>query len=150
MKRKILILNGPGFGDAGDTALADVRAACAELCSRLGLELDFRQTDDPDLMLRWIEKDIHPFDGVIVNPVGPQAGSDGSFPDYRRRLASAAALRKPVVEVRMDNIFAGGAEPGRAVSEPAGGTGLVCGLGGHGYLLAIHALAQGFAPAGAA
>ena len=118
MTRKILILNGPGLTDLGDygdgndrgLTLEKVRTECTELCHSLGIELDFRQTEDQDEMVRWIKKDSEGYDGVIINPVGCSRAATVSFPVYRSAIRTIALLRKPVVEVHMNNIFSRSAE----------------------------------------
>jgi 3-dehydroquinate dehydratase-2 len=152
MTRKILILNGPGLTDLGDygdgndrgLTLEKVRTECTELCHSLGIELDFRQTEDQDEMVRWIKKDSEGYDGVIINPVGCSRAATVSFPVYRSAIRTIALLRKPVVEVHMNNIFSRSAETTGSVNEPAGAMGLVCGLGVHGYLLGIRSIAHRF------
>lgn len=150
MKNSILVLNGPGLADLGDydgkacrgSTLTGIRDACEGLCESLALKLDFRQTEDPDEMFRWIAKDSEDFDGVIINPVGCSRDSTVGHPVYRSAIHMIASLKMPVIEIHVNNIFSQGGEITRPVHEPAGDRGFVCGLGLHGYLLAIRALAH--------
>lgn len=150
MRQKILILNGPGLADLSDydgnaypgLTLAGIRDACEKLCETLGLDLDFRQTEDQDEMFRWIAKDSEDFDGVIINPVGYSRAATAAFPAYRSAMQMITLLEKPVIEVHINNIFSQSAEITQPVHEPEGEMGFVCGLGLHSYLLAIRAIAR--------
>lgn len=150
MKNRILVLNGPGLADPSDfdgracrgLTLAGIRDACEGLCESLALKVDFRQTEDQEEMFRWIAKDSEEFDGVIINPVGCSRESTVAHPVYRSAIHMIAALKKPVIEIHINNIFSQGSEISRPVHEPAGDRGFVCGLGLHGYLLAIRAMAR--------
>lgn len=152
MTHRLLILNGPGLADLGDDddnndrglTLEKVRTECSELCHSLGIDLDFRQTEDQDEMIRWMTNDSEGYDGVIINPVGCSRAATVSFPAYRSAIRTIALLRKPVVEVHINNFFSRSAETTRPVHEPAGAMGLVCGLGVHGYLLGIRSIAHRF------
>jgi 3-dehydroquinate dehydratase-2 len=149
-KHKILILNGPGLADLSDydgntyqgLTLAGIRDACEKLCESLGIELEFRQTEDQEEMFRWIAKDSEDFDGVIINPVGYSRAATVAYPIYRSAIQMIALLKKPVVEVHINNIFSQSAEITQPVHEPEGDMGFVCGLGLHSYLLAIRAIAR--------
>jgi len=152
MKQKVLILNGPGLGDLSDFdgntygrfSLQDVRNACSDLCEELGLDLDFRQTEDQDEMFRWIARDSENFDGVVINPIGYSRAASVPFPVYRSAIEMIAKLNKAVVEVHLNNIFTERASITQRVYEPEGEMGFVCGLGINSYLLAIRALAHRF------
>jgi 3-dehydroquinate dehydratase-2 len=152
MAYKILVLNGPGLADLSDydgntykgLTLDKIRDACSVLCSELGIELDFRQTEDQDEMFRWIAKDSEAFDGVIMNPVGYSRAATVAFPVYRSAIQMIALLKKPVVEVHINNIYSQSAEITQPVHEPQGDMGFVCGLGINSYLLGIKAIARKF------
>ena len=146
---RLLVLNGPGLGDlrdfdgnsyGGGISLADIRAACAELCGRLGMAMDFRQTDDEDEMFRWISKDSGEFDALVVNPIGYSRAASVEFEMYRSSIKQLVRLNKPVIEVHISNIFQEGAEITKPLQSPEGDMGFICGLGVDSYLLAIHAV----------
>jgi 3-dehydroquinate dehydratase-2 len=152
MTYKILVLNGPGLADLGDydgnsyngLTLETIRDECTKLCAELGIGLDFRQTEDQDEMFRWIAKDSEAFDGVIMNPVGYSRAATVAFPVYRSAIQMIALLKKPVVEVHINNIYSQSAEITQPVHEPQGDMGFVCGLGVNSYLLGIRAIARRF------
>jgi 3-dehydroquinate dehydratase-2 len=150
MTSTVLILNGPGLSDLshyksiGDATmtLAEIEEDCAELCKSLGLELDFRQTDNQDEMFRWIAKDSEGFDGVIINPVGHSQSAIQKFELYRSAIQMIANLKKPIIEVHISNIYRQVAEITQPLHEPVGDMGFICGLGKYSYLLALRAIAR--------
>jgi 3-dehydroquinate dehydratase-2 len=152
MTRKILILNGPGLADLSDyddntyrgLTLEKVRNECSKLCRSLGIGVDFRQTEDQEEMFRWIAKGSEDYDGVIINPVGYSRAATVAFPGYRSAMQRIALLKKPVVEVHINNIFSRSSEITEPVHEPEGDMGLICGLGVNSYLLGIRAIAHRF------
>lgn len=145
---KILVLNGPGLADLGDYSgswhgqltLDGIRADCQAVCDELGLELDFRQTDNQDEMFRWIAKDSESFDGVVINPVGHSKGMMEVFELYRSAIQIIATLKKPVIEVHISNIFSQVEDVNQRLHEPEGDMGFVCGFGNFSYTLAIRAI----------
>lgn len=136
----VLIINGPNLNMLGvrepsvygpDT-LGDIEAACAERAELLGLAVDFRQSNLEGEMISWIQEARGSHDGIIINAGGYSHTS----------IAIVDALRMaelPVLEVHLSNIYQ--REPYRHhsyVSEVA--TGVICGLGGQGYMLALDAM----------
>jgi 3-dehydroquinate dehydratase-2 len=138
----ILILNGPNVNLLGarepeiygNETLADIEAACRNRAKELGLEIDFRQSNAEGELVDWIQSARENFAGLIVN--------GGAY--THTSVAILDALRftdLPVIEVHLSNIFQ--REDFRResfISEVA--KGLICGLGGHGYVLALEALAR--------
>lgn len=143
---KLLIINGPGLSDLSDhnevanddLSLSVIEQKCIETSGEFGLEVDFRQNDDESELLRALVDDISNFDAFIINPAGP---SKSSFIDYDAFSAAINKITnqgKPVIEVRIENIFK------RNVSKPLqvteSGLGFIGGLGKHGYVLAIRSI----------
>jgi len=137
----VLIINGPNLNMLGvrepsvygpDT-LGDIEAACAERAGLLDLAVDFRQTNVEGEIVSWIQEARGGHDGIIINAGGYSHTS----------VAILDALRMaelPVIEVHLSNIYQ--REPYRHHSYISGvATGVICGLGGQGYLLALDALA---------
>lgn len=125
----ILILNGPGL--AGST-LESIQASCLSRCELSGLNLDFRQTDDKDEMFRWITKDLEDFDALIINPA--------EFDIYHSAIKTIAHLKKPIIEVHMNNIFHPEGEVSKPLQVPEAEIGFICGMRIQSYLLAISAV----------
>ncbi len=125
----ILILNGSGLADS---TLESIRALCQARCEQADLKLDFHQTDDEEEMSRWITNDSENFDALIINPV--------EFKIYRSAIKTIAHLKKPIIEVHMNNIFHSEAGLTKPLQVPEAELGFICGMGIQSYLLAISAV----------
>jgi 3-dehydroquinate dehydratase-2 len=140
--KKILVLNGPNLNLLGSRepeiygreTLADIEAACRKRAKPLGLALDFRQTNSESELIGWIQEARGKAAGIVINAAAYTHSSIAI-------LDALAACELPVVEVHLSNIFR--REPFRHhsyVSRAA--SGVICGFGGFGYVLAIEALAR--------
>lgn len=137
----ILIVNGPNLNLLGvrephlygSDTLGDIEAACAERAEELGLAIDFRQSNSEGELVTWIQDARTAHDGVIVNA--------GAYTHTSIAILDAlATLDVPIVEVHLSNPFR--RESFRHLSYVSmAATGLICGLGSQGYLLALDALA---------
>lgn len=140
--KSILVLNGPNLNMLGvrqpevygrDT-LADIGKACASKGKALGLAIDFRQSNIEGELVAWIQQARGKQDGIIINPA--------AYGHTSIALLDALTLAElPVIEVHLSNIHR--REPFRHqtyVSQIA--TGVICGLGAQGYLLALEAMAN--------
>jgi 3-dehydroquinate dehydratase-2 len=137
----VFVLNGPNLnmlgkrepGIYGGKSLADIEDDCAATGKRLGLKVDFRQTNIEGTLVDWIQEAADGAEGIVINP-GAYTHTSVAVHDAIR------AIGKPVIEVHLSNIFA--REPFRHhsyVSPVAAG--VICGLGPQGYVLALEALA---------
>ena len=138
----IFILNGPNLNLLGvrepatygyDT-LADVEHRCLERARALDLAIDFRQTNHEGQMVDWIHEAREAADGIILN-AGALTHTSVAILD----ALNAADL--PVIEVHLSNIFKREAFRHHSYVSFAA-RGVICGLGPHGYELALEALAN--------
>ena len=137
----VLILNGPNLNMLGvrepavygSQTLDELEAACHERAEALGLVIDFRQSNSEGELIGWIQQARTANDGIIVNA--------GAYSHTSIALLDALALAElPVVEVHLTNIFRRESFRHHSyVSTVA--KGVICGLGAHGYLLALDAMA---------
>lgn len=136
----VLILNGPNLnllgtrepGVYGATTLADIEQDCAAAGARLGLAVDFRQTNHEGTLVDWIQEAAATARGIVLNP-GAYTHTSVAIHDAIR------AVGLPVIEVHLSNIFAReGFRHHSYVSPVAVGT--ICGLGPRGYVLALEAM----------
>ncbi len=75
---KILILNGPNLNLLhrrdkeiyGDSSLEKIEQDCLEVASKLGIKVEFRQTNSEGGMVEEIQEAIDNFDGIIINAAG--------------------------------------------------------------------------------
>ena len=138
----VFILNGPnlnllGVRDPsiyGRDTLGDIEERCTARAASLGLEIDFRQTNHEGQLVDWIQEARESADGIILNA--------GAFTHTSVALLDAlTAAGLPIIEVHLSNIFR--RERFRHHSYVSlAATGVICGLGGQGYELALDALAR--------
>jgi 3-dehydroquinate dehydratase-2 len=138
----ILILNGPNLnmlgqrepGIYGRDTLDDIEKACRAKAAELELDVDFRQSNREGELVEWSQVAGQWFKGIIVNA--------GGYTHTSVALLDALTVSGlPVIEVHLSNIFR--REEFRHhsyVSRAA--TGVICGFGLKGYLLALDAMAQ--------
>ncbi len=146
MNNKLLIINGPGLSDLSnynetgydDLTLDAVQQKCSETCEGLGLEMDFRQNDNESELLSALIEDIDNFDALIINPAGHSQASSIGLDMYSTVINKITNQGKPVVEVRLENIFK--QDNNKPLQGPESGVGFVGGLGMHSYVLAIKAI----------
>lgn len=139
----LFVLNGPNLDHLGvrepeiygrDT-LADVERLCRAEAEAAGLALRFHQTNAEHEMIGWVHEARTGAAGIVINPA---AFSYAGYPT----LDALKMCDCPIVEVHISNLHR--REPAwRAksiISEVA--TGLVSGLGIHGYALACRHIAH--------
>ncbi len=138
----ILILNGPNLNLLGTRepaiygreTLADIKELCADKGEALDLEIDFRQSNAEGELVAWIQEARGRAAGIVVNAGGLTHTSVAI-------LDALLAAELPVVEVHLSNIFR--REQFRSHSYVArAAQGVICGLGAHGYILALEAMAR--------
>ena len=138
-----MILNGPGLADLnGGDAFRQIEAESSALCAELGFDLELRQSDKPDELVRWITADNRQFDALIINPSASLEAGTVESGALHAAIASMAGTNKPVIEVRLNNIFRPSIEQAKPLQGPEGQMGFICGLGLNGYLLGIRAVAE--------
>lgn len=121
----------------GTTTLAEIRQRTEDLARELGLTCDFRQTNHEGVLVDWIQEAFEQDAAVIINPAG---FSFGCVPV----LDALKLIRQPLVEVHLTNIHRRPAPYNDSLVSQAA-TGVICGLGPEGYLLALRAVAAAFA-----
>ncbi len=118
----------------GTTTLVEIEKASRQLADALGLACDFRQTNHEGVLVDWIQEAAMRDAAVVINPAG---FSFGSVPV----LDALKLLRQPLIEVHLTNIHQRPAPYTHSlVSQVA--SGVICGLGPSGYLLALRAVAE--------
>ncbi|MCH7865759.1 MAG: type II 3-dehydroquinate dehydratase [Proteobacteria bacterium] len=142
MSATVLVLNGPNLNLLGtrepeiygtDT-LATIEAACQKRAKTLGLEVEFRQSNNEGELVDWVQEASGSFSGLIVNA--------GAYTHTSVALLDALlATDLPIIEVHLSNIHQ--RDEFRQLSYVSkAADGVICGLGGVGYELALDALAR--------
>ena len=142
MSKRIMVLNGPNLNLLGTRqpdvygkeTLADIEAVCAKRGAELGLDVDFRQTNSEGEMVDAIQEGSAAHAGLVVNA--------GAYTHTSVALLDALlACEKPVIEVHLSNIYQRDEFRQHSFVAKAA-LGSICGLGSHGYELALEALAR--------
>ncbi|MBL29592.1 MAG: type II 3-dehydroquinate dehydratase [Rhodospirillaceae bacterium] len=141
MAETILVLNGPNLNMLGvrqpeiygRESLDDVRRLCEAHAERLGLTVDFRQSNIEGELVTWIQQARGSADGILLN-AGALTHTSVAI------LDALLASEVPAVEVHLSNIHQ--REAFRRHSYVAlAARGMICGFGVHGYVLALDAVA---------
>lgn len=137
----VLLLSGPNLNLLGErepeiygsATLADHVATAEKAAAAAGLRVEHFQTNHEGEMVEAIHRARGRAAAIIINP--------GAFTHYAWAVHDAlAAFAGPVVELHLSN--PDGREPWRRTSVVAPvATGSITGLGGHGYTLAVEAVA---------
>jgi 3-dehydroquinate dehydratase-2 len=137
----VYVLNGPNLGRLGSrqvdvygvVSYAELVERCEAAGRELGLAVVVRQTDAEHEMLGWLHAAADEAAPVVLNP--------GAWSHYSYAVRDACAmLRGGLVEVHISNIHAREQFRHHSVVS-AVATGVICGLGVDGYLLALRHLA---------
>ena len=145
MAHPLFVLNGSNLNLLGrrepalygTTTLEQIQQRTERLAAELNLDCDFRQTNHEGVLVDWIQEAFLRDAAVIINPAG---FSFGCVPV----LDALKLLRKPLIEVHLTNIHQRPAPYTHSLVSQAA-TGVICGLGAHGYLLAVRAVAEALA-----
>ena len=148
MPRSVLVLNGPNLNLLGtrqpevygSTTLADIEAMCRDAATRLGVDLDFRQSNHEGVLIDAIHEARTQHCGIVLNA--------GAFTHTSVAIMDAlASVDLPVAEVHLSNIHR--REAFRQTSYVSlVAVGVICGFGPIGYVLALEALAARLPPEG--
>jgi 3-dehydroquinate dehydratase-2 len=136
----IFVLNGPNLnalgkrepGIYGGHTLGDIEALCKAEGERLGITIDFRQTNHEGVLIDWFHEAGEAAAGIAVNA--------GAYTHTSIALHDAArAIRIPVVELHLSNVHAREEFRHTSLLAPAA-KGVICGFGANSYILALNAL----------
>jgi 3-dehydroquinate dehydratase-2 len=137
---RIVVLNGPNLNLLGTrepeiygrTTLAEIEQMVRAEATRLGVELEWMQSNHEGALVDAVQSLKGRADGALINAA--------ALTHTSLALRDAfLAVRVPFVELHLSNIFA--REPERRHSELADlALGMVTGFGAQSYLLALNAL----------
>ena len=138
----VLVLHGPNLnllgtrepGVYGSTTLADLDKGLLELAQGLGIGLEARQSNHEGVLIDWVQgAEAEGFTGIVLNA--------GGYTHTSVALRDAvAAIRIPMVEVHLSNVFAREAFRHQSYLSPVA-RGVISGFGVESYRLGVLALA---------
>jgi 3-dehydroquinate dehydratase II len=138
----VLVLSGPNLNLLGErepavygtATLADHVAAATAAAAERGLKVEHLQSNHECDLVEAVHKARGRAVAIVINP--------GALTHYAWSLHDAlAAFEGPIVEVHLSNPQAREAWRHTSVVAPVA-TGSITGLGGHGYVLAVEAVAR--------
>jgi len=142
MNYNITIINGPNLNllgereqsQYGSTTFDDLKKICLEYAKKLNINLDFLQSNVEGEIVTIIQNSRNKYDGIIINAAG--------FTHTSVAIRDALSIfKKPIIELHISNIYK--REEFRHKSMISGVvTGIICGLGPNGYILAINAMQE--------
>ena len=140
MKNSIIVINGPNINLLGEREQSqygsinyeDLKNKCQKHSKDLGINVDFAQSNIEGEIVTIIQEARKKYNGLIINAAG--------FTHTSVAIRDALAIfKKPSIELHISNIYK--REEFRHKSMISGVvTGVICGLGGNGYILAINAM----------
>ncbi|HEY0919022.1 type II 3-dehydroquinate dehydratase [Devosia sp.] len=148
MTISLLVLNGPNLNLLGtrqpqvygSTTLQDVEAMCRQAGERLGVGIDFRQSNHEGTLVDWIHEAKGKHAGIVLN-AGALTHTSIAIMD------AIASVELPVAEVHLSNIHR--REEFRHLSYVSKvALGMIAGFGPQGYVLGLEALASHLRAAG--
>ena len=136
----ILIINGPNLNllgereqsQYGSITFDSLKDICLKKSEDLGIKLDFLQSNIEGEIVSIIQDARIKHAGIIINAAG--------FTHTSVSIRDALTIyKKPIIELHISNIYK--REEFRHKSLISGVvTGIICGLGSNGYILAINAM----------
>ena len=142
MTKRILIINGPNLNllgereqsQYGSVTFDEVKEKCLKKSKELNINLDFIQSNIEGEIVTMIQEARKKYNGMIINA----AGFTHTSVSIRDALD---VFKKPIIELHISNIYK--REEFRHKSMISGVvTGVICGLGVNGYILAINAMQE--------
>jgi len=137
MNNNIIIINGPNLNllgereqsQYGSTTFNQLKENCLKESNRIGIELEFAQSNIEGELVNMIQDARKKYDGMIINAAG--------FTHTSVAIRDALDLfKKPIIELHISNIYKREEFRHKSlISDIA--TGGIFGLGVEGYILAI-------------
>lgn len=142
MPKRVAVIHGPNLnmlgkreiGIYGGQSMDDINADVENEAESLGVDVEFYQSNSEGELCSYIQGCRNRVDGIVLNA--------GAYTHYSIALRDAiSSAQVATVEVHISNIFK--RESFRHVSVLAPVCiGQICGLGSHGYILALRALME--------
>ena len=140
MSQKILVINGPNLNllgtrekeKYGQSSLEDIKKKCESHANKLGLDIEFKQSNVEGEIVNFIQEARKKYDGIIINA--------GGYTHTSVAIHDALKILKiPIIELHISNIY--NREEFRhksLISKVA--KGVICGFGAEGYIMSLNAM----------
>ena len=137
MSQKILVINGPNLNllgtrekeKYGNISLDDIKKKCELHCKKIGLDVQFKQSNVEGEIVNFIQETQKNYNGIIINAGGYTHTSVAI-------LDALLAVKKPTIELHITNIY--NREDFRHKSLISKAVdGIICGFGSDGYIMAL-------------
>jgi len=140
MNQKILVINGPNLNllgtrekeKYGQSSLEDIKNKCETHAKKIGLEVEFRQSNVEGEIVNFIQETRKKHNGIIINAGGYTHTSVAI-------LDALLAVKKPTIELHITNIYKREDFRHKSLISKAA-DGIICGLGADGYIMALNGI----------
>ena len=138
----ILIINGPNLNllgereqsQYGSITFDNLKKICLQKAKELNVNLKFTQTNIEGEIVTTIQEARNKFDGIIINAAG--------FTHTSVAIRDSLTIfKKPIIELHISNIYKREEFRQKSMISDVV-TGIICGLGANGYILAINAMQE--------
>ena len=140
MKNNIIVINGPNLNllgereqsQYGSVTFDELKSNCIEYSKTLEINIEFAQSNIEGEIVTIIQEAKKKYDGLIINAAG--------FTHTSVAIRDALAIfKKPSIELHISNIYKREEFRHKSMISDVV-TGIICGLGANGYILAINAM----------
>ena len=140
MKNNIIVINGPNLNllcereqsQYGSVTFDELKNNCLKYSKSLEINIEFTQSNIEGEIVTIIQKAKEKYDGLIINAAG--------FTHTSVAIRDALAIfKKPSIELHISNIYKREEFRHKSLISDVV-TGIICGLGANGYILAINAM----------
>ena len=140
MQNNIIIINGPNINLLGDRdksiygneSYENLINRCKSEALKKKINIDFYQSNIEGELVTKIQKSRQIYDGMIINAA--------AFTHTSVAIRDALSLyKKPCIEIHISNIYKREEFRHKSLISDVV-TGVICGLGTHGYILAINSI----------
>jgi len=140
MKNNIIVINGPNLNllgerersQYGSVTYDELKNNCLKYSKTLAINIEFTQSNIEGEIVTIIQEAKKKCDGLIINAAG--------FTHTSVAIRDALAIfKKPSIELHISNIYKREEFRHKSMISDVV-TGIICGLGANGYILAINAM----------
>ena len=140
MNQKILVINVPNLNllgtrekeKYGQSSLEDIRNKCEAHAKKIGIEVEFKQSNVEGEIVNFIQETRKKYNGIIIN-AGGYTHTSVSI------LDALLAVKKPTIELHITNIYKREDFRHKSLISKAA-DGIICGLGADGYIMALNGI----------